>query len=300
MRRVVFEETMDGICIDRIIRDYEYTMPSKHVHEEYEIYYLLEGERYYFIENQTYYVKEGNLVFVNKGQIHKTGNAGKSYHDRILIELKEEPFHTFLSSISGISMSQFFADGYGVLQLDNAGQHMVKSLLFGIADELHHKQPHYTAAAMMKLSALFIFAVRSKIKENSPQPANLAESSKHKKVSEVASYIMSGATEAKSLDALAKRFYISKCYLSRIFKEVTGFTVSEYVNINCVQKAQKLLLDTDLSVTEIADALGYESITYFEKVFSKFTETSPLKYRKQYRKLSQPVRNKKQEVEGNP
>ncbi len=299
MRRIVFEETMDGICIDRIIRDYEYNMPSKHVHDEYEIYYLLEGERHYFIENKTYLVKEGSIVFINKGQIHKTGVAGgKSYHDRILIELKAEPFQTFLSSSCGISLSRFFSANYGVLKLDSSGQNYVKSLLLGIAEELRQKQPHYTAVAMMKLSSLLIYALRSNLRDNARQVSNLAMTAKHKKVSEVASYITSHSAEARSLDDLAKRFYISKCYLSRIFKEVTSFTVSEYININRIQKAQQLLLDTDLSITEIAATLGYESITYFEKVFSNFTETSPLKYRKQYRKMAQPVRDKKTEQEG--
>ncbi|QHQ59423.1 helix-turn-helix domain-containing protein [Anaerocolumna sedimenticola] len=298
MRRIVFEETMDGICIDRIIRDYEYNMPTKHVHDEYEIYYLLEGERYYFIENQTYLVKEGSIVFINKGQIHKTGVAGKSYHDRILIELKAEPFQTFLLSSCGISLSDFFSSNYGVIKLDNNGQHYVKSLLLGMADELHQKQPHYTAMAMMKLCSLLVYALRRTTHDNTEQVSNLAKTAKHKKVSEVASFIMANSTEVKSLDDLAKRFFISKCYLSRIFKEVTSFTVSEYININRIQKAQQMLLETDLSITEISASLGYESITYFEKVFSNFTETSPLKYRKKYKKTNQPMRDKKTEPEG--
>ncbi|WFR58513.1 AraC family transcriptional regulator [Anaerocolumna sp. AGMB13025] len=284
MRQIAFEETMEGLCIDRITRDYEFNMPSKHVHDEYEIYYLIEGERYYFIENQTYHVKAGSLVFINKGQIHKTSVAGgRSYHDRILIELKTEPFQTFLKVSFGISLTQFFSSKYGVLLLDSNGQDYIKSLLLGIAEELHQKQTHYTAMAMMKLSSLFVYALRTDLITNSEQINNLAMTAKHKKVSEVASFVMTNSTQAKSLDDLAKRFFISKCYLSRIFKEVTGFTVSEYININRIQKAQQLLLDCDLNITEIAETLGYESITYFEKVFFKFTGTSPLKYRKQYR-----------------
>lgn len=298
MRRTVFEEKMDGICIDRIIRDYEYTMPSKHIHDEYEIYYLLEGERYYFIENKTYHINEGSIVFINKGQIHKTGAAGKSYHDRILIELKAEPFRTFLATVFDISLSEFFLSNYGVLKLDSNGQHFAKSTLLCIADELRQKQPHYSSMAMMKLSSLLVYILRNNRKDSSLPASDLAVTAKHKKVSEVASYITSHPADTKSLDDISKRFFISKCYLSRIFKEVTGFTVSEYININRVQEAQKMLVDTELSITKISEYLGYESITYFEKVFTKFTETSPLKYRKQYQKTEQPVRDKKLEWEG--
>ncbi len=298
MKRVIFNEMMDGICIDRIIRDYRYSMPSKHVHDEYEIYYLLEGERYYFIENQTYLVKEGSIVFINKGQIHKTGVAGKPYHDRILIELKEEPFHTFLQSVCGISLVEFFSTYYGVYQLDRNGQNFVKSRLLGITDELQQKQPQYTSMVMMRLCSILIYIMRRAVqnKDNTGQLSNLANTAKHRKVSEVASYIIANPSEAKSLNYLAEHFYISKCYLSRIFKEVTGFTVSEYINIHRIQKAKELLLDTDYSISKISDLCGYESITYFEKVFFKFTETSPLRYRKQNRKAVQPIRDKKYET----
>ena len=50
----LYNELVDGFHIDRVVRDYNYSMDIRHIHEEYEIYYLLEGERYYFINQQTY------------------------------------------------------------------------------------------------------------------------------------------------------------------------------------------------------------------------------------------------------
>ena len=41
------KESDVGLTIDRIVRNYDFDMPHKHVHEEYEIYYLVDGERYY-------------------------------------------------------------------------------------------------------------------------------------------------------------------------------------------------------------------------------------------------------------
>ena len=49
MQQVLFDEKMDGITIDRIRREDGFSMPSKHLHDAYEIYYLLDGKRYYFI-----------------------------------------------------------------------------------------------------------------------------------------------------------------------------------------------------------------------------------------------------------
>lgn len=288
MKSIAFEEKAAGLVIDRVIRDYEYTMPIKHFHKEYEIYYLLEGERYYFIEKETYYVKKGSLVLVNHNQIHKTGFVGKTFHDRILIELKEEPFASFFLLTKTLSLSQFFSKYYGVIELEEEDQEKVESILFCIVKEIQNKAIGYEFMVQQKLAELLLLGLRNKQENGHLSTAATAKTSKHLKVHEVANYIISNSKDCSSLDGLAKRFFVSKCYLSRIFKEVTGFTVNEYINIHRIQKAQELLINSVYNITEISELLGYESITYFEKVFRKYTETTPLKYRKTHT-----VRNQK-------
>lgn len=82
------------------------------------------------------------------------------------------------------------------------------------------------------------------------------------------------------MDQLANRFFISKYYLSRSFREVTGFGIREYVNILRVQKAQSMLQETNLSVSEIAETLGFDSITYFERIFKRHLAVSPVQFRR--------------------
>ena len=66
MEQIIYTEKTDGISIDRIRRDAAFSMPRKHLHNEYEIYYLLEGERYYFIDRRTCHVTGGSLVFIDR------------------------------------------------------------------------------------------------------------------------------------------------------------------------------------------------------------------------------------------
>jgi YesN/AraC family two-component response regulator len=295
MRKIIFEESSNGITIDRIIRSYNYNMPTKHFHDEYELYYLLEGERYYFIEQQSFYIKKGTVVLVNKGQIHKTSFVNTTYHDRILIELKEEPFATFFNSIGELNIDELFTKHSGIFKLDEKGQRYVEILLNGIATEIHNKLIGYQTSVMTKLASLFIFLLRNQNDVSSESNTTKITTSKHKKVDEVASYIVNNYTNGISLDAIAKHFFVSKCYLSRIFKEVTGFTINEYINIHRIQKAQELIVNSDSNITEISKLVGFENISYFEKVFKKYTETSPLKYRKQNKQIVPPVRMKKAE-----
>lgn len=295
MRKVIFEESLNGITIDRIIRGYTYNMPTKHFHDEYELYYLLEGERYYFIEQQSFYIKKGTIVLLNKGQIHKTSFVNSNYHDRYLIELKEEPFATFFSSVGDLNLQDFFTKYSGIIKLDEKGQKYVESHLNCIANEMHNKAIGHEMVVMTKLSSLFIFLMRYKTNDMADTTINTTTKTKHKKVDEVASYILNNYTAKISLDSISKHFFISKCYLSRVFKEVTGFTVNEYINIHRIQNAQELLLNSDYNISEIADRLGFDSVSYFEKVFKKYTEASPLKYRKQNIKINPPIRMKKAE-----
>ncbi len=291
MRQTVFEETSDGITIDRVIRDYKYTMPTKHLHDEYEIYYLMEGERFYFIGQRTYHIRKGSLVFINKNVIHKTGLASGPYHDRILIEFCGEPFGRFFSFFGDMTLESFFEEHTGVMNFDPREQSYIENLLLGIQSEIHHKKPGYRLSVMNRLASLLIFAMRHKERASSDKE-NFPGSAKYQKVDDVAKYIVKNCTRPMSLESVADNFYINKCYLSRIFKEITGFTINEYINVHRINKAQELLADSTLSITEVAAECGYESLTYFEKVFKTYREISPLKYRNEYRQLNRRRANK--------
>ena len=290
MSQILYQEKMDGISIDRICREPGFTMPSKHLHNEYEIYFLVEGERYYFIGSQTYHVKKGGLVFIDRGLVHQTSQAGNESHDRILIGLEDTALAPFFALTGELSLSRFFEEHCGVLPLSEEDARTALGYLERIAAELQKKEGGYRLLVLSSLAALFFFAQRLFLKnKGNPLSAPLSASPKHRKVDEAAAYITEHYQEPLSLESVAKRLFVSKCYLSRIFKEAAGLTVVEYINLCRVRQARRLLLETSMSITELAECLGFESITYFERVFKKYTLVSPLKYRKTYSGSLEPV-----------
>ena len=82
------------------------------------------------------------------------------------------------------------------------------------------------------------------------------------------------------LRQLAETFYISPFYLSRIFKEITGFTIINYLNLTRIREAWRLLTDTDLKIVDIAESIGFESLTHFDRTFKKIMKLTASKYRK--------------------
>lgn len=82
------------------------------------------------------------------------------------------------------------------------------------------------------------------------------------------------------VDDIAKNFHVSKTHLQNSFKGVYGVPVYSYIRNKRMQAAALLLVNTDLSVSEIAGKYGYDNPSKFSAAFRKIMGKSPLKYRK--------------------
>lgn len=84
-----------------------------------------------------------------------------------------------------------------------------------------------------------------------------------------------------SVASISESLFISKAYLSEKFKQITGISLSEYINMAKMERAKYLLINSSLKNYEIAESLGYNDHEYFSKVFKKNTGFSPAVYRKE-------------------
>lgn len=280
MEQVVFQGKTDEVEFSQVIRDYEYSMVDRHFHDTYELYYLLEGQRYYFIDRQTYLVKAGDVVMIKPNQIHKTSMAEESYHNRILLQIDGQAMDPFLRACKMGGMETVYSGDAMILTIPERERPDIENLLFQIQREMKEKQRQYEVGVRLKLAELFLTLLRSQKRVPLLEEKQKVQTWKHQKVHEVADYLLNHPETEESLEELAKRFYISKSYLSRIFREVTSFTVNEYKNINRIKKSQQLLVHSTYSITEISEILGFENLTYYERVFKKYAGMTPLKYRK--------------------
>lgn len=78
---------------------------------------------------------------------------------------------------------------------------------------------------------------------------------------------------------IAKALNMSYRNLARIFKQETGVSVIEKLNELRINKAKKLLTETNISISKIAEQVGFENIYYFSNIFKKYMRTSPKKFR---------------------
>lgn len=101
-------------------------------------------------------------------------------------------------------------------------------------------------------------------------------------------------TSDLGLKALSEMFNISAGYLSTLFKKETGLTLTDYVNKKRVEHAILLLNTTQLQIQTIASYCGVLDINYFTRIFKKFTEVTPKKYREMISKPSENCRSENQ------
>lgn len=98
-------------------------------------------------------------------------------------------------------------------------------------------------------------------------------------VEKINRYIDMNYNQDISLSGLAETFYISPNYLSAVFNGKNGLSLKDYLNRLRIDKAKKLLGDTDLKISEVSRKVGYSQVSYFGSIFRKLEGCTPKEYR---------------------
>ncbi len=94
-------------------------------------------------------------------------------------------------------------------------------------------------------------------------------------------YIEENLEEALTLDALSKRFYVSKCFFHRIFSAVMGCSLKRYINQRRLNKALEYVMETSDTIADIAYRLQFSSQVSFTRAFKNFYGMPPSQVRKE-------------------
>ena len=97
-------------------------------------------------------------------------------------------------------------------------------------------------------------------------------------------YIVSNYNQNLTRDMCAQACYMSKSNFTKVFYEIVGVNLKEYLNSVRIKKASDLLLETNFSISEISSEVGYDNSTYFCSVFKKIMNMSPRDYRSRFSK----------------
>jgi YesN/AraC family two-component response regulator len=102
---------------------------------------------------------------------------------------------------------------------------------------------------------------------------------------EIQKYISTNFREEITLDILSEKFFFSTFYISRKFKEITGYNIKNYIILNRMAIAKELLRLSNKSILEISVEVGYENVDQFTRIFKQYDGLSPSSYRALYRHI---------------
>ena len=95
-------------------------------------------------------------------------------------------------------------------------------------------------------------------------------------------YIQDNLHTKIMVDDLSNHVNLSTSYLSRLFKQETGYSINEYIRQTKLEAAKNMLTYSDFSVSEIASILAFSDQSYFTEIFRKYTGVTPKKYKNQH------------------
>jgi len=98
----------------------------------------------------------------------------------------------------------------------------------------------------------------------------------------IASYVKNNYMNRITLEDISDHVYMSKSYISKIFKEEMNISLTSYINKVRIEKATHLLLNQSLSIADVANLTGFDDQSYFTKQFKIVTGLSPKKYREKH------------------
>jgi two-component system, response regulator YesN len=104
-------------------------------------------------------------------------------------------------------------------------------------------------------------------------------------IDNVVHYISNNLNTPLAIKDVANHVHLNPSYLSVLFKEEIGVTFSDFVTKQRLKKAKELLIFTDTSLDEIAGQIGYQTCSYFIKIFKRFEGVTPKQYRTEFQRI---------------
>ena len=252
-----------------------------HYHGYVEVVYGLEGECHCIVGNREYTITEGDMLLIPSDVPHEVGrhDAWTSY-----IVVKFLPSVLFSWSQTAPEYSNMFS------LLQNIGEFQlffpraqISEFPFGflcknMAREWDGEKTGYDICIRAHILELFMHIIRLWDKGNSELIKKSMSNDINVLLQSAITFIENNFSDVDR-DKCAHAIGVSPSYLSKLFTAELKISFSEYVNMIKLKEAEKLLLTTDKSVTEISLASGFSSTAYFISLFKAKHGLTPLKYR---------------------
>lgn len=264
---------------DYDVRSAEINMQFQHFHTFYELCVMLEPNTKHFLEGKLYSLQQFDIIGLRPNVLHMTQYPEGDPCKRLIIQFSLPPRVNGLGNEYEQLLSIFHQE-IPIFRFEPELQQKIYRKLNDIFLLAQKKDPMRNLIIHLKFIEFLTLLYLNQQHNLYTNGAEMTPT--EKKMYAVASYIHTHYTEELSLEMLAQKFFISSCYLSHQFKDVTGFTLTDYIQMTKVRNVQAMLINTSIPITEAALNCGFNSFSQFNRVFRKHIGMSPSQYRKRH------------------
>lgn len=254
----------------------EYAFSKTHYHNAHKIIFVDEGVVNIVIADKSYTVSAGSIVFISNLEKHAV-RIIKSPYKRYVISLPQDFGLTNLNHSPLLSILIQRPSSFShIIELNAEKASDIREVLNEMLKENNEKNAFWSERLISLVSELLIRLYRY---SSISFPVNETNDA-IRIVTQIQQFIIYNSQAELSLESIAKKNFINKYYLSRIFKKITGYTFKDYIILQRLSVAKDLLLHTDLSVTEVCMQSGYNNVNHFIRIFKNHEGVTPFQYKK--------------------
>jgi len=232
---------------------------------DFHILYIAQGCCYAELKGKEITLKEGSMILYLPGEKQK-------YRFKAV----DKPISCYLHFTGSGCMEILKECDFLKTQVIHPGKrHIFYPLFSKLSDEKYCKKPLYEK--MMNAYLMEFFVELSRIMR-----AQSMLNRKSQDIERVCAEMRKNYTEQKEVSYYADMCFLSTGRFHRVFKLYTGMTPCEYINDIRISRAKELLVNTNMTMSEIAERTGFSDQNYFSRVFKKYTGISPRQYLEQY------------------
>lgn len=277
--RVNEESDSTFFIFDYDVRSADLNMEFQHFHLFYEMCIFLCPNAVHFIEGIPYDVQGFDIVGLSPNRLHKTQYPSGKSCKRLIIQFNM-PLQTSALSNELEQLLAIFDQKTPIFRFDSELQRRLCNRLNDIYQLASSQDPMRNLIIHQRFIDFLVLLYMNQ--SNNIYTNETVMSDLEQNIYAVAGYIHTHYSENMSLESLAEYHDLSPSYLSHKFKQVTGFSVTDYIQMTRIRNVQSLLINTNIPITEIPEPCGFNSFSQFNRVFRKYIGIAPSKYRKQH------------------
>jgi xylan 1,4-beta-xylosidase len=257
---------------------------SYHWHRDIELLFVLNGTILVQADYRDTLLRKGDLFLVDSGDIHLTHESGDK---NLILALQIDP--SFIEKHDPeITRRKFDFNAMFTKNPNLPVFGQIREIMALIMWETRIQKPGYTIKIESLVNQLFSILLREFThtlrQVNTEEMFDRKQSDIYPRIRRIIRLVEKGYEEKLSLAEIAEKEQLSLGYLSRFFKEKTGCTFTEYVNLIRVKKSLPGLINTDRKITDIALDSGFADVKAYNIVFKRTYKMTPSRWRSEYRK----------------